>query len=241
MGSIGVAKLVAWGFVVLMLPVVACTSAEEEPAETGAVPAAAPPLQPPVAETATVTPTQAPPPPTALPTAASPTPEMPAPQGFKRLVNEEVGYSFVYPSDWGAVDGAEQWTPFVEGTNCETVVVVDAPSRGGPTAPARAYVQICAKPLADSLSLDDFMRQAYTDELLAGFQVIDLNESTFYQSVRQHMSAIGVLPSSTGFLQTDRHRIQIVAGVPTLPEKIADRFSQTQEIIDSFQLVETSP
>ena len=237
MGSVGVAKLVAWGFVVAMLLVVACTSAEEGPAETGAVPAAAPPLQPPVAETATVAPTQAPPTPTALPPTPSPVAQAPAPEVFSRLANEEVGYSLVYPSEW-TVRGQVVWRQFANDPNaqCRSVEVTDAqlpPGSGIPFEP-HSNVQVCAKPLTDTLSLDEFMHQIYNDGRLADFEIVDLNGTTVYRTTSEVLTSIV-------FLQTKDYRLEILTTVATLPDKMAERFSQVQAIIDSFQVIETSP
>ena len=237
MGSVGVAKLVAWGFVVAMLLVVACTSAEEEPAETGAVPAAAPPLQPPVAETATVTPTQAPPPPTALPTAASPTLETPG--GFSRLVNEEVGYSLVYPSEW-SVRGPAMTTRFGFDWQCERVQVSDfsPPPGSGIPADLKSFVQICTTPLTDGLTLDDFMTQTYSDEFLANFQITEFSGIRAYQFSNDTPSPTFFGHNTRIFLQTSEFRFHITTAITTFLEKRDERLSQVQGILDSFQLIE---
>ena len=228
MGSIGVAKLVAWGFVVAMPLVVACTSAEEEPAETGAVPAAAPPLQPPVAETATVTPTQTPATLTAVPPTASSSPEAP-PDGFSRLVNEQVGYSLVYPSEWSVVDHGEVASGVFEGANCQTVRVVDKSFGGlGAMADRRAFVRICGRRVTDGLTLEEFMERLPND-LRADYRVEELNGTTVYQYTDVDLN-------TRVRLQTDMYRIEIFSAVPTLPEKIHDRFAETQAIIESLRL-----
>jgi hypothetical protein len=148
---------------------------------------------------------------------------------LSRLENAEVGYSLRHPAEW-RVRGQVVATDFARGARCEAVEVVDGepPADSGPAAfVRRSFVQICNRPVTDGLALDEFMRRAYGASLAAQWRPVELGGRRGYQTG-------GQVEQTTIFLQTRAHRIQIVAGVQTLPDRRAQRAAETQAILDSF-------
>jgi hypothetical protein len=146
-----------------------------------------------------------------------------------RSENREVGYSLLYPGDW-QVKGNVVATEFATAAACESVVIVDfqPPPGSGPAAfILHSFVQICAKPLADNLMLEEFMRQTYGHTFFTIFQRTNLAGLAGYQIERHGLN-------TTIFLQTNRHRIQIVTAVIASPEKQAQRVTEVQEILHSL-------
>lgn len=143
------------------------------------------------------------------------------------LENPKIGYSLLYPDDWH-VSGYVKWTEFANGSQCESVEVVDLqpPPGSGAGFILHSFVQICAKPLIDRLTLDDFMRQTYGDTV-SQFQVADLAGMRAYRSVNAEQN-------TTWFLQTNRYRIQIATAVVSKPDKQDMRLSQVQQILASL-------
>ena len=138
----------------------------------------------------------------------------------------------VYPGDW-QVGGNIQATEFADGAKCQSVEIIDLQS-GPPPAPGafilHSFVQVCARPVTDGLTLDEFMRQTYGDTLLDRFARVELNGIPVYE-------ASGQAPDRTLFLQTEKHRLQIVASVVAEPEKRSERLAQVQQILESFSVV----
>jgi len=147
----------------------------------------------------------------------------------RRLENREVGYSLLYPDNWQVKRNVVA-TEFATGATCESVVVVDfqPPPESGPAAfILHSFVQICSKSLADKSTLEEFMRQTYGDAFFTRFQITNLAGVAAYQLASQGSS-------TTIFLQTNRHRIQIVTAVVASPDKQAQRVVEVQEILDSL-------
>jgi hypothetical protein len=80
----------------------------------------------------------------------------------------------LYPEHWH-IRSQVVATEFVNSDQCESVEVVDfqPPPGSGAGFILHSFVQICAKPLSDSLTLDGFMRQTYGDST-SQFQVTEL-------------------------------------------------------------------
>jgi hypothetical protein len=144
------------------------------------------------------------------------------------LQNIESGYSLCYPADW-KVGGSTLATEFAKGAQCKSVEVVDfqPPPGSGAAYILHSLVQICAKPLTDTLILDAFMRQTYGDTFTAQFQVTSLSGLQAYQ-------AINANKDTTLFLQTNHYRFQIVTTVVAAPDKRDLRLSQVQQILMSL-------
>lgn len=152
-----------------------------------------------------------------------------------RLEDSKVGYILFYPTDW-QVKGKVIATEFANGTQCQSVEVVDAapPPEAGPAAfMLHSFVQVCSKLLTDSSTLNDFMRQTYGDAFTAQFQTTEVGGLRAYQTTTKDFDTII-------FLQTNNYRIQIVTSVKAPSEKQSKRISQVQEILDSFSLEKTS-
>jgi hypothetical protein len=161
------------------------------------------------------------------PTASPATPMVTEVPRRRRLENRQVGYSLLYPADW-QVTGKVVATEFANDATCESVEVIDFQPPPGSSPVAfilHSLVQICAKPLADSLMLEEFMRQTYGDTFFARFQRTNLAGVVAFQAASGG-------PSTTIFLQTDRHRIQIVTTVAASPDQRAQRVIEVQEILD---------
>jgi hypothetical protein len=150
-----------------------------------------------------------------------------APASTNVLENSKIGYSLLYPDDWH-VSGYVKWTEFANGSQCESVEVVDfqPPPGSGAGFILHSFVQICAKPLTDRSALDDFMRQTYGDTATQ-FQVADLAGMRAYRSVNAERD-------TTWFLQTNHYRIQIATAVVSKPDKQDMRLSQVQQILASL-------
>lgn len=151
----------------------------------------------------------------------------PTPLSMKRLENARIGYSLSYPADW-QVRGYILATAFARGAQCESVEVVDSqpPPGSGAASILHSFVQICARPLTDNLTLDDFMRQTYGNAFTTQFQVAPLAGIQAYRAINTNQE--------TWFLQTKGYRIQIVASVVAAPDKQDARFSQVQQILASL-------
>lgn len=170
------------------------------------------------------------------PVSASPTNRTDLPPSIQgsmgRLENPEVGYSLLYPGDW-QLRGQVMATEFANGAQCESVEVVDfqPPPEAGPGAfVLHSFVQVCAKPLTDSSTLDDFMRRTYGDALAGLFQMMELDGVRAYRATNEDLDV-------TIFLQTNDYRVQIVSSVEADPDQRSERISQVQTILDSLSLV----
>lgn len=146
------------------------------------------------------------------------------------MKNERVGYSLSYPRGW-KVTGQVVATEFAAGAACQSVRIVDfaPPASAGPSAQVyQSFVQICWR-RADRSSLEDFMRKTYRGRLADLFERTTLSAVPAYRTKLEGQS-------TTFFLQTEKHRIQIVAGVVAEPAKRANRLAQVSRILSSFSL-----
>ena len=229
MDTNGVARLAGLVCVVALLLALGCTSSESEPA------AAAAPTGPTAPGTTSVD---------LLPdaTVATAVPKGPAtpgttlellPDGLTRLVNEEVGYSFDYPSHWRERDTIEP-TPLASGSGSRCDAVGGSPQFRPGSEPSGvafdlySFVQVCFSPLLSGAILDQFIQQAYGE--LDDAAIVDVNGTTAYRFANplerrdSHMLQ---------FLQTEDYRLEILAE-STFGGGIV-------EAVDSFQLLEVSP
>jgi hypothetical protein len=148
-----------------------------------------------------------------------------------QLKNTEVGYSLFYPGDW-QLRGQVTASRFANSAQCEAVEVVDfqPPPDAGPSALIlHSFVQICAKPLTDKLTLDEFMQRTYGNMLADLFQVTKFAGMPAYRGKNEDQSTII-------FLQTKVHRIQIVASVTADSDQRSQRLFQVREILESFSI-----
>jgi hypothetical protein len=149
----------------------------------------------------------------------------------RRLQNPKVGYSLVYPAGW-RVTGRVQGTAFSAGADCRSVRVIDfkPPDSAGPGGKVlQSFVQTCSKRLSDGLSLESFMRKTYGSRLPALF------ESGKFAGVDAYRAG-DEGSGKTIFLQTDKHRLEVVAAVVASPAKSAERLAQMKRILASFSL-----
>ena len=110
-----------------------------------------------------------------------------APAQWKHLEDPAVGVSLYYPPDW-SVDGQAVATQFAAGARCRSVRIIDfeAPPDSGAMAPMEhSFVQVCAKPLEQNDSLDQYMRRAYRESIKQIFVITDLNGIRAYRTKGQ--------------------------------------------------------
>lgn len=149
----------------------------------------------------------------------------------RTLTNSRVGYRLTYPRDW-KVTGQVVATEFATEASCQSVRVIDfmPPKGSGPSIRVRqSFAQICWRRATDRSSLDDFMRKAYGDRLS------DLFDPATLGGVRAYRTKQGG-QSTTFFLQTAKHRIQVVTAVAAEPAKEARRLAQVRRILASFSV-----
>lgn len=140
-----------------------------------------------------------------------------------RLEDSSVGYALSYPTAWRVRDQVVT-TEFSGGARCQAVEVVDfePPPWSSIALLLHAFVQVCARPVGDGSSLDDFIRATYPGSFPTRFDLSAVNGHRAYR-------AAGPGADETIFLQTEAHRIQIVASAVTSP----DRRSEIREVLDS--------
>lgn len=153
---------------------------------------------------------------------------------YLRLRDDMVGYSFRYPRGWKVKRKAVGGTEFATGARCTSVQVVDfepppESGAGGGGFLRRSFVQICARGLTERSSLDEFMRRTYPGSLRAQFELLKAGGVRAYAARKKDQTVI--------FLQSDEHRIQILASVVAEPERLATRRAQVRRILGSFALV----
>jgi len=151
---------------------------------------------------------------------------------WKHLEDPTVGFSLDYPPDW-SVDGQAIATQFAVGARCRSVRIVDfePPADSGAAAPMeQSFVQVCAKPLDQNDSLDQYMHRIYGDSLEQAFVITDLNGTRSYQEK-------GKGRSRTIFTQNRIGLIQIVTAVATSPDKFSERQAQVERILESLALI----
>ena len=147
--------------------------------------------------------------------------------GFKSLVNATGGYRLTFPDDW-QLRGQVVATEFAEGAECQSVETIDyQPPEGSTALILHSLVQICAQPLTDALTLEQFMIRSYGALLGEQFETMDFSGQSAY-----HTRAEG--PDATVFLQTQKHRIQIVSAVAAEPDLYPAREAQVVAILRSI-------
>jgi hypothetical protein len=150
----------------------------------------------------------------------------PSPPGHT-LRNDRVGYTLSYPRGWKVAREVVS-TAFAADASCESVRVVDfAPPttvRSGKIL--QSFVQICAKRVRDGSSLDKFMRETY-GRAMSSFEKTRLGGLPAYRT--KDGSA-----NTTFFLQTPKHRLQVVGAVVADSGKRARRLAQVQRILSSL-------
>lgn len=147
----------------------------------------------------------------------------------KRLQNKELGYSLLYPADW-QVRGQVVATEFASGARCESVEIIDSPVLPEPGSTAlvlRSFVQICSKRLTDTASLDEFMGESYGGGFRARFHPVEIGGIAAYEMVSGGANTLI-------FLQTNKHRFQIVAAVVARAGEEAKRAAQVQQTLRSL-------
>jgi hypothetical protein len=150
----------------------------------------------------------------------------PNPGPASQLRDADVGYSLTYPDGW-YVRGQLVATEFATGARCRSVEVVDyqPPPDSGPAGSLlHSLVQVCARRLGDRSSLEEFMRQTYGNAFDDQFHAARVGDLPGYRSLEQD--------TSTAFLQTADHRLQIVTAVVAAPDKRRQRRAEVQEILD---------
>lgn len=155
-----------------------------------------------------------------------------APPGYKRLTNDRVGYTFVYPAGW-KVAGYVVATEFAATAGCQSVRKVDfAPppdsGAGGGAGVRQSLVQVCWKPV-DRSTLDGFMESTYGARLPSLFERTRLVGVPAYRT-----SSAGA--NATYFLQSDAFRLQMVTRGAADPARDALRSAQVRRIVSSFSL-----
>jgi hypothetical protein len=147
----------------------------------------------------------------------------------RTLTNDGVGYSLSYPGGWKVV-GQVVATEFAAGAACQSVRVVDFAPPAIPSGKIlQSFVQICWKRVRDGSSLDEFMRNTYGRRLSELFRQTTLAGTPAYRTR-------GLAASRTFFLQTPKHRLQIVTAVVADSAKRAKRLAQVQRILASFSV-----
>jgi len=150
----------------------------------------------------------------------------------RRLVNATVGYSLDYPPDW-KVQGQVVATDFALGAQCQSVEIVDflPPEGSGPGAVIlHSFVQICARPLGDGLTLEAFMRQTYGEALGTQFEATQLGDVPAYRTKLNG-------PDATVFVHTDRYRLQIVSAVVAEPAMEEARAAEIRQVLESLVVI----
>ena len=145
------------------------------------------------------------------------------------LKNTSVGFRLMYPRGWRIVRKVIA-TEFAMDATCQSVQVIDfaSASDSGPGAKVlQSFVQICWRRLIGGDTLSRFVERTY------GTEAGRLLERTTFGGVPAYRTKDGG-PNGTIFLQTDTHRIQIVASVVAESAKRAIRSEQVQRILASF-------
>jgi hypothetical protein len=162
----------------------------------------------------------------------SPTTSQGAPAQWKHLEDPAVGFSLDYPANW-SVEGQAIATQFAVGARCRSVRLIDfeSPPDSGAAAPMQqSFMQVCAKPLEQHDSLDQYMQRVYGASLDQTFEIKDLNGARTYQAKIQGYTR-------TIFAQAKDGLIQIVASVATSPDKFPERKAQVERILASLSLI----
>jgi hypothetical protein len=152
----------------------------------------------------------------------------PAPTpGFLLLTVPALGFSLIFPDDW-QLHGQVIATEFADGAACQSAEIIDfQPPEGSTALILRSLVQICARPLEDALTLNQFMRETYSGLVEEQFEPVSLSGHPAYRSRTEG-------PDATVFVQTDDYRIQIVSAVAAEPEASLMRTAQVHAILESL-------
>jgi hypothetical protein len=145
-----------------------------------------------------------------------------------RLEDRVVGYSLLYPSGW-KIKKRVMATEFAAGARCMSVEVIDSEppaESGGAASILHSFVQVCAKRVAASSTLDEFMRQTYGASYTDAFASKDFGGVSAYWTRKRDSNLI--------FLQTRAYRIQVATAVVADVEKRPRRLTQVQQILNSF-------
>jgi hypothetical protein len=111
------------------------------------------------------------------------------------------------------------------------VIDFEPPPRSGAAAQVQhSFVQVCAKPIEGSESLEDFMRQTYGALLARTFETAHVNGLSVYQTREEG-------PTKTIFTEIKVHLIQIFSSVVADPEKYPTRQAQVEKILASFSVI----
>jgi hypothetical protein len=147
------------------------------------------------------------------------------------LRNASVGFRLTYPRSWKVVRQVVA-TEFAVGAACQSVHVIDLqpPPNSGPGAKVlQSLVQVCWKRLSGRESLAEFVERTYGGRASGLLERTELGGVPAYRTKGNGLNA-------TIFLQTDAHRIQIVAAVVAEPQKRIARQAQVQRILASFSV-----
>jgi hypothetical protein len=145
------------------------------------------------------------------------------------LRNTSVGFRLTYPRGWKVVRQVVA-TEFAVGAACQSVQMIDfePASDSGPGAKVlQSFVQICWKRLSGGDSLARFVERIYGAETARLFERTQLGGVPAYRTKDDW-------PNLTVFLQTEAHRIQVVASVVAEPTTRTLRRAQVQRILASF-------
>jgi hypothetical protein len=147
------------------------------------------------------------------------------------LRSTSVGFRLTYPLGWKVVRQVVA-TEFAAGAVCKSVRIVDfePPPDSGPGAQVlQSFVQLCWKRVSGGESLTEFVEKTYGDRASRLLERIELGRLSAYRTKGNRLN-------TTIFLQTDAHRLQIVAVVVAEPAKVSLRRAQVQRILESFSL-----
>jgi hypothetical protein len=159
-----------------------------------------------------------------------------APEDWKYLEDPVIGFSLHYPADW-LIDVQVVATQFAVGAHCRSVrfVEFEPPADSGAAAPMQqSLVQVCAKPLKQDNSLDQYMHRVYGESLRQTFVIMDFGGD--FSGTRSYQTkAEG--QSKTIFTQNRNILLQITAAVAASPEKLPERQAQVERILGSLALI----
>lgn len=142
-----------------------------------------------------------------------------------------MGYSLAYPRDWHVTSRVVA-TEFASDAQCESVQIIDSgppPESGSIAVVLRSFVQVCRRPVADGSTLSQFMRRTYGEQLRL-FESTELGGHSAFRTKSREAD-------TTIFVQTDVHRLQVVASVNTDARMQPQRLREVQDILDSFSFI----
>lgn len=147
--------------------------------------------------------------------------------GFQLLANAAIGFRLTFPNDW-QLRGQVVATEFALDAECQGVQIIDfQPPQGSGARILHSFVQICARPHEDALTLEQFMIQTYGNLLGEQFEPVMFSGRSAYRTRNAGSD-------TTTFLQTQNHRIQIVSAVAAEPDVFPIRAAQVEAILASL-------